>query len=246
MRQKLTVICCSVLQKEVEALLSRNHPEVEPVFIDSMLHMDPERLQQAMEKVMAERPDSSFLIVYGDCHPYMSSMEGLPYCARTKGVNCTEILLGKEAYTRHKKEEAFFFLPEWCKRWKEVFEARLGFTDPSLAREFMQETRKKLLYLDTGVSPVPETTLSEISAFFGMPVEKLSVSSENLSGEIESALKMLLWTDVNENAELLLSQLREDLLLNILAHSEDIGKCAVHIASQIREIIGVRVVALFE
>ncbi len=44
----------------------------------------------------------------------------------------------------------------------------------------------------------------------------------------------------------LISHLQNDLLLNILKHSEDIGKCATHITSQIREIIGVRVVALFE
>ncbi len=40
--------------------------------------------------------------------------------------------------------------------------------------------------------------------------------------------------------------LQQDLLLNILKHSEDIGKCAVHITTQVREIIGARIVALFE
>jgi len=44
----------------------------------------------------------------------------------------------------------------------------------------------------------------------------------------------------------LISQLQEDLLMNILQHSEDIGKCATNITTQIREIIGARVVALFE
>jgi len=44
----------------------------------------------------------------------------------------------------------------------------------------------------------------------------------------------------------LISHLQEDLLMNILHHSEDIGKCAANITTQIREIIGARVVALFE
>jgi PAS domain S-box-containing protein len=44
----------------------------------------------------------------------------------------------------------------------------------------------------------------------------------------------------------LISDLQKDLLINILRHSEDIGKCAIHITTQIREIIGSRVVALFE
>lgn len=44
----------------------------------------------------------------------------------------------------------------------------------------------------------------------------------------------------------LIISLQNDLLVNILQHAEDIGKWAAHITTQIREIIGVRVVALFE
>ncbi|GAB6094836.1 hypothetical protein JCM14469_10880 [Desulfatiferula olefinivorans] len=48
------------------------------------------------------------------------------------------------------------------------------------------------------------------------------------------------------NHDPLISALQQDLLLNILSHSEDIGKCASMITTQIREIIGARLVALFE
>ena len=48
------------------------------------------------------------------------------------------------------------------------------------------------------------------------------------------------------NRDPLISSLQQDLLLNILAHSEDIGKCAAHITTQVREIIGSRFVALYE
>ena len=40
--------------------------------------------------------------------------------------------------------------------------------------------------------------------------------------------------------------LQQDLLVNILTYSEDIGKCAQLISSRIREIIGTKIVALFE
>ncbi len=40
--------------------------------------------------------------------------------------------------------------------------------------------------------------------------------------------------------------LQQDLLVNILSYSEDIGKCAEQISSRIREIIGTKIVALFE
>jgi hypothetical protein len=188
MNKKLTVICCSVLQKELETVLGGDDPDVERVFIDSMLHMDPEKLHRTMAAVMEARPDSSFLIVFGDCHPYMHDMECRPGCARAQGVNCSELLLGKEAYGRFRKEKAFLFLPEWCRRWREVFQDRLGFKDPSLAGEFMRENRGSLVYLDTGVSPVPEKTLSEISGFFGMPVTTVSITLDHLRRIVESAM----------------------------------------------------------
>ncbi|MDD2468259.1 MAG: hypothetical protein PHI97_30125, partial [Desulfobulbus sp.] len=45
---------------------------------------------------------------------------------------------------------------------------------------------------------------------------------------------------------MLLLTLQNDMLVNILNYASDIGKCSERITVQIREIIGARIVALFE
>lgn len=191
MRQPLTVICCSVLKKELEAVLAINYPDSEMIFLDSMLHMRPDKLHRTMENVISGKTDKPCLIVYGDCHAYMKELESRPHCVRTAGKNCGELLLGEELYNTCRKDKTFLFLPEWTDRWKEVFQDHLGFADPSLAREFMQENMNHLAYLHTGITPIPEEIILEISEFFAMPVTIMEAPLTHLSLAVESALKRL-------------------------------------------------------
>jgi hypothetical protein len=187
----VNVLCCSVLRREIEEILRGDSLGVQPVFLDSMLHMHPEKLHRAMEEVLSHSPDQPCLLVYGQCHPFMADLEKRPHCCRTAALNCGELLLGHDAYRKIQSEEGFLFLPEWTDRWREVFQQELGFTNPDRAREFMQESRKSLIYLDTGLIPVPEPTLREIEAFFGMPVQVLPVSLDPLRAVIRSSLRDL-------------------------------------------------------
>ncbi len=189
MPESLVVICCSVLEKEFMAVFDRRPPDVELVFLDSMLHMEPVKLQKAMEAVISEKKGRPVLIVYGDCHAHMNRMERLPHCVKTRGVNCGELLLGRDLYKACRNEQAFLFLPEWTARWREVFEKKLGFHNASLAQEFIKEYTNSLVYLDTGIEPVPEQTLGDISDYFGMPVEILSVSLDHFHRTVTAALE---------------------------------------------------------
>jgi hypothetical protein len=191
MNKPLVVICCSVLCREIEAVLHRDCSDTEIIFIDSMLHMHPEKLHQTMEETLSGKPGCACLIVYGDCHAYMKEIEKRPHCARTRAVNCSELLLGQELYKKYRNEKTFLFFPEWTVRWREIFQQKLGFSDPTLAREFMQENRNSLVYLDTGISPVPEKEIQEIAVFFGMPVQIIPVSLKYLQETVASALKRL-------------------------------------------------------
>ncbi len=186
-----TVVCCSVLRREIEEVLRQDYPEAQTVFLDSMLHMHPEKLREAMEETLEGMPGQACLLVYGDCHAYMREIERKPLRARTEGVNCSDLLLGREMYKKYQKEKPFFFLPEWTRRWREVFERELGFTDQSLAREFMRENRSELIYLDTGCLSVPEETLKEIAGYFGMPMHVLPVSLDHLRAAVRSAAQRL-------------------------------------------------------
>jgi len=196
--RSLSIICCSVLRREVEAFALREYPEAELVFLDSMLHMHPEKLRQTIDAALAARPDRDCLLVYGDCHAHMHETGRRPHCARTSAVNCGELLLGREAYRSFRNERVFLFLPEWIERWREVFIKELGFSDQSLAREFMQESQRSLVYLDTGLIPVPEKTLAEIAGYFGMPVDVLAVSLNELHQAVHLAVQHLQTGDSHE------------------------------------------------
>ncbi len=189
--QSCAIICCSVLRLEVENILQKDYPHLQAIFLDSMLHMHPQRLQKVMDQSLAALGDRPCLLVYGDCHPHIGDAEQLPHCCRTKAVNCADLLMGNELYRTYRRRKAFIFLPEWTFRWREVFEKELGFSDPSLAREFMQDNRDLLLYLDTGLIPLPQKTLDEISEYFGMPIEILAVSLDPLRQTIHTALTEL-------------------------------------------------------
>jgi hypothetical protein len=195
----LTVICCSVLQREIESLLAEDYPEAELVLLDSMLHMHPETMHVAIDTEIAARPDRYCLLVYGDCHAHMRETAERPHCAKVKGVNCGQLLLGKEDYRACRNGKTFLFLPEWTERWHEVFEKELGFTDRDLAREFMHENQRNLLYLDTGLIPVPQDTLDDIGDFFNMPIEVRPVSLTALRQAVKTAIDQLMQGGIDES-----------------------------------------------
>lgn len=188
---ELSFLCCSVLRNELEHFLPARYPGAEMVFLDSMLHMRPRELEKELNQWLERKAGRQCVLIYGDCHAHMREDARRPGCVRTTGANCGELLLGREEYRRLRNERTFLFLPEWTTRWREVFENQLGFVDRELAREFMAETRKRLVYLDTGLEPPPLSTLADIEEFFAMEVEVLPVSLDHLAQAIATAVRRL-------------------------------------------------------
>jgi hypothetical protein len=186
---KIACLVCGVFRMEIEALVKQGKLDCDIITLDSMLHMKPAKLEQEMGQVIVAGPNNRFLLLYGDCHPHMHEMQSKINVSRVAGINCCEILLGSAVYRKMQKEQAFVFFPEWTHRWKEVFRNELGFENSEVARAFMREYQKRLVYVDTGVIPVPDEALREISDYFGMPVEILPVSLDILLQGINNALR---------------------------------------------------------
>jgi hypothetical protein len=187
-------ISCSIFRKEIEALQASGQLDLPVTFLNSMLHMVPAKLETRLGEVLEasrrKNPDRDMVIAYGDCCGHMETFEAEPGTARTEGINCCEIVLGRDTYRRLRQEGAFFLMPEWALSWRQVFVGQLGLLGPC-AKSFMQEMHSRLIYLDTGLVPVPHAELAEASAFLGLPVEVLPVSLEpllqNLQRSIETA-----------------------------------------------------------
>jgi hypothetical protein len=152
------------------------------------MHMVPVKLDKRMHKLVeAERERGhKVLMVYGDCHPHMHDLEQADDVARTKGIHCGQILLGKKRYKELLRERAFLLLPEWAMRWREVL-SRLEDLDEATTIELFRERHAKFVYLDTGVVPIPREEIAACSAHFDLPVEIESVSLDHLKARIEDA-----------------------------------------------------------
>ena len=184
----LIVICCRVFKSEIMALRQRHWPEMTIRFESSMLHMKPDKLASRLDaKLQPEFLEHhKALLIYGDCCMEMTDFTKRPGVVRVCGNNCCELLLGKKTYKHLSHEGAFFLFPEWAHRWRHIFSVELGLNQANAA-SLMGEMHSKLVYLDTGVVPVPITDLKECSQYCGLPWETLQVSLDPLFKGIQSA-----------------------------------------------------------
>jgi hypothetical protein len=199
MPSNVLIIACSVFKSEIDHLKSIGKVKVPIIYLDSMLHMYPKKLQELLDVKIKENSHYKIVLVFGDCHARMVDYEKNANIIRTPGINCCEIFLGSDDYRKVRKEGAFILLPEWAARWKEVFVDYMGFKDAKSTTEFMTDMHKKLIYIDTGHRKVNNPLLNEISKFVGLPLE----IHRSSIGELEKTLFQLVngesATPLNDN-----------------------------------------------
>lgn len=186
------LIACSVFRRELDSLIASGAIPASVTYLDSMLHMFPEKLEVQLSAALADTRAHSqkTVVVYGDCHARMVDMSEKSDVGRTCGINCCEIILGKDEYRRLRKEGVFFFIPEWAMRWKEIFFNELGLTRETVG-PFFRDMHTRLMYLDTGLIPVPVRELDEIAALTGLPMEVRVTSLDELRKSVRRALQEL-------------------------------------------------------
>lgn len=183
------LICCSALKPEVEQLCRTHWPDHKLTFLTSTMHLHPERLAAALQSVLEaeQKQNNRVVMIYGDCCARMTALESMPGVVRIRGKNCCELLLGTDEYRRLSHEGAFFIIPKWACRWKRFFSG-LGLNREN-ASSLMQDLHSRLIYLDTGLAPVPENALHECADYCGLPYEVRPVSLEFFRAGIEDALR---------------------------------------------------------
>ena len=184
-----TWISCGVLRAELGELLSLGRIEGRQTFIESLLHMDPPRLEACLVSILEELgPEvGPVVLVYGDCCSRMLDFEGAYQLSRVDAVNCAQMLVGRERYRDLMRERAFMMLPEWAPRWEEIFKTELGLSEDN-ARSLMGEQRGSLVYLDTGLAPVPRDALAACADYTGLPSRVERVALDNLLKLLSEAL----------------------------------------------------------
>ena len=173
----LKCVVCSIFKRELEKLRDKEALHLSFTYLNSILHLSPGKLEKAISSILDQSGQNKTILVYGNCCASMNDFTSSSEVIRTTGENCCEILLGEDEYKKLVKDRAFFVMPEWVHRWKEVFIERMGLHE-DLAQEIMSESNRYLLYLDTGISPIPEKELNEMSAFFKLPWKVRTVDIE--------------------------------------------------------------------
>ena len=188
----ITAIACSIFRDEIESLRCENKITVPVIYLDSMLHMFPDRLHERLDKVIKNELESGkkIILIYGECSPYMDQYNKNKNIMRLGGINCVNIFLEDLIYKALRKEGAFFLIHEWALRWQEIFQNELGLNAEN-AKSFMGEMHTKLIYLDTGSAAVPVDTLNEISAYCGLSYEIMKVTLEVFSNRFNEAVEEL-------------------------------------------------------
>lgn len=182
---KILGISCGIFKNEIENLIAEGRISFPVIFLDSLLHMRPESLHETLSLEVAKALTlyQNVILIYGDCHPYMSDFYDPKRVIRIEGLNCCEIILGREAYRQLRKEDAFFVIEEWAHRWKEVFIQEMGLNE-KIAPIFMGDMHRKIVYIDTGITEIPFEILEEMSLYFKLPFEILKVNLDVLCSTI--------------------------------------------------------------
>lgn len=189
MPSNLIIIACSIFRFEIEHLQSLGKIKVPVIYINSMLHMHPQQLQEILDAKIEEFKKFRIILMFGDCHARMLDYEKNRNIIRTPGINCCEIILGSEKYRKMRKEGAFILLPEWADRWREVFVDYMGFKHSKGARIFMNEMHKKLVYVVTGTQKRNVALFDEISEYVGLPLEIYTSTMDELEKVLTRLIK---------------------------------------------------------
>ena len=189
MENNIVIISCSIFKNELDHLRDAGKIDVPVVYLNSMLHMYPKKLQELLDLKIEKYKTFRIILLFGDCHARMVDYEQNPNISRTEGINCCEIFLGSADYHKLRKDGAFILLPEWASRWKEVFVDYMGFKTPKALNLFMTDMHKKLVYVDTGFHAINQPLLKEISENMGLPIEIYSSSINELEKKLISMIQ---------------------------------------------------------
>ncbi|MFC1568982.1 PAS domain S-box protein [bacterium] len=250
MTSKSTIHClaCSIFKDVFEQLRSEEQMDLSVEYIPSMLHMRPKELDKLLDEKLSSSSESAdeVLLLFGDCHPHMQEQLKQYHAHRLGGINCAQILLGRDTYQTLRKEGAFFLLPEWTKRWKEVFQKELGL-DEAVAKELMKEMHTQLIYLDFGKTRVPRKILKEISEYTGLPVIVKKVDQDvfrTIFNETLNKVNPKLHNQSSKQDDSAFQAMAFDMVKNMLHQADNPIKLQSDIAVQMRGFTGAHVVIL--
>jgi hypothetical protein len=178
---------CGILQNEVKWLVKKNAWPLDTVFLDSILHVDFEKLASNLNAALDKHAGRKITVLYGACHPQMDAILASRQLRAIPGQNCVEMLLGHMRFTAELANGAFFLLEEWARRWQFVMSHAIG-TNPHIVRNVFQNDRRYVLALRTPCSGDFSALAQNIADQVGLPLRWADISLDHLEQLIQAAI----------------------------------------------------------
>ena len=139
--EKPFIISCGVMEKEIKQLIGRGEIDAEIVFLNKYLHIDYEKLRQALQASLLKYRDKKPVVIYGDvCLGFNGEMKKLveEYGAtKVDALNCIDCMLGGSGRLLEiDPDHIYLFLTPAFIEWVE-----------DMNRGTIEETRKKFSML---------------------------------------------------------------------------------------------------
>jgi hypothetical protein len=185
--ERLLLVGCGILQREVSWLISKNDWPMDTLFLDSALHIDFEALSRVLRTALSSNQGRNIMVFYGACHPLMEQVLEDANTFRTEGQNCLEMLLGHVLFTEQLCDGAFFVLEEWARGWNHIMTKTFG-RNRQVIREIFQGDRQYLLCLKTPCSGHFLEEAEEAGKQVGLPIRWMEVSLDHLESVLLAAI----------------------------------------------------------
>lgn len=178
--QRPFLICCGILQKEIEKLVDDGQLPVEPFFLEAGLHVNYDELEEKLTKAIEKcSKDSStgVIVVYGDwCHPKIKEIIGkYDNVIKVDALNCIDCLLGghRKLSEIDPNNEYFYLSPGWMPsnlkanpRFSPIF---YGTSSEEIRKQFSQ-LKGIMLFDSLGDLDEFKNEIEEFSNYTGLPI----------------------------------------------------------------------------
>ena len=185
---KLLLLGCGILKREILMLIEKNGWPLETSFLDSALHCELDKLAHSLKSGLAAHRRRNVIVFYGCCHPLMEEMLEEAKTFRTEGQNCVDMLLGHKVFMEELGKGAFFLLEEWAWRWEHVILRSFGTGNLGIIREMFHGDREYLLAIRTPCSADFTTEAEAAGKMVDMPLRWMDTSLERLESVMRAAV----------------------------------------------------------
>jgi len=189
----ICIIACAVFKSAMEQLHLRElYPDVRISYIQTNLHMEPQKLKASILKriAAAKRKNEEVICLFGDCFPDINAICQRHGIKKVHGHHCYEMLLGTKHFNQIVEETAgtYFLEKDLILGFEELCMRPLELYDEEI-RNSLFEHYQKLVYVRQPADSDLKSKASELAQFLGLSLDIENADYTHLERELTKLLR---------------------------------------------------------